>query len=97
MMKIKLLTSVLVVLAAVGIVTAAEVINVDIKGYGNDTPYVGNGAYDVGPNTVWTVYYGGWGMPVGSCTKLRDLSTDVMQNIRSAAFMLRRCGLVTMG
>jgi hypothetical protein len=66
MMKMKLLTTVLVVLVAVGVVTAAEVINVDIKGYGSNIPYVGNGAYDVGPNTVWTVYYGGWGMPVGS-------------------------------
>lgn len=66
MMKTKLLTTVLIVLVAVGVVTAAEVINVDIKGFGDKMPYVGNGAYDVGPNTVWTVYYGGWGMPVGS-------------------------------
>jgi hypothetical protein len=66
MMKIKLLTTVLIVLATVGVVTAAEVINVDIRGFNENTPYVGNGAYDVGPNTVWTVYYGGWGMPVGS-------------------------------
>ena len=65
-MKTKLLTTVLIVLVAVGVVTAAEVINVDIKGYGSNMPYVGNGAYDVGPNTVWTVYYGGWGEPVGS-------------------------------
>ena len=62
----KLLTTVLIVLVAVGVVTAAEVINVDIKGYGDNTPYVGNGAYNVGPNTVWTVFYGGYGMPVGS-------------------------------
>ena len=66
MMKMKLLTTVLIVLVAVGVVTAAEVINVDIKGFGDKTPYVGNGAYDVGPNTLWTVYYGGWGKPVGS-------------------------------
>ena len=66
MMRMKLLTTVLIVLVAVGVVTAAEVINVDIKGYNDNTPYVGNGAYDVGPNTVWTVFYGGWGIPVGS-------------------------------
>lgn len=66
MMRVKLLTTVLIVLGAVGVVTAAEVINVDIKGFGSKIPYVGNGAYDVGPNTVWTIYYGGWGMPVGS-------------------------------
>jgi hypothetical protein len=65
-MKIKLLTTVLIVLVAVGVVTAAEVINVDIKGYNDNTPYVGNGAYDIGPNTVWTVFYGGFGVPVGS-------------------------------
>jgi hypothetical protein len=65
MMKIKLLTTVLIVLAVVGVVTAAEVINVDIKGFNDNTPYVGNGAYDVG-NAVWAPYYGGWGVPVGS-------------------------------
>jgi hypothetical protein len=65
MMKIKLLTTVLIVLSAVGIVTAAEVINVDIKGFGDNTPYVGNGAYDVN-NAVWIPYSGGWGVPVGS-------------------------------
>jgi hypothetical protein len=66
MMKIKLLTTVLIVLAAVGVVTANEVINVDIKGYGDNTPYVGNGAYDVGNGAVWSPYSGGWGVPVGS-------------------------------
>jgi len=66
MMKIKLLTTVLIVLAAVGIVTAAEVINVDIKSYGDNTPYVGNGAYDVGNGAVWIPYSGGWAVPVGS-------------------------------
>jgi hypothetical protein len=66
MMKMKLLTTVLIVLVAVGVVTAAEVINVDIRGYGNNAPYVGNGAYNVGPNAVWTAYYGGFGVPVGS-------------------------------
>ena len=65
-MKMKLLTTVLIVLVAVGVVTEAEVINVDIKGFGDNTPYVGNGAYDVGSNAVWTVFYGGFGVPVGS-------------------------------
>jgi hypothetical protein len=65
MMKMKLLAVVLILVAA-GAATAAEVINVDIKGYGDNTPYVGNGAYNVGPNTVWTVFYGGYGVPVGS-------------------------------
>jgi len=64
-MKMKLLTFVLLVLSAVGMAQAAEVINVDIKGYGDDTPYVGNGAYDVG-EVVWTAYDGGWGKAVGS-------------------------------
>jgi len=66
MMKMKLVTSIIFILIAVGAASAAEVINVDIKGYGSETPYVGNGAYDVGDDTEWTVYYGGWGMPVGS-------------------------------
>jgi hypothetical protein len=66
MMKMRLLAVVLFVLGAAGVVLAAEVINVDIKGYNDNTPYIGNGAYDVGPNTVWTVFYGGFGVPVGS-------------------------------
>jgi hypothetical protein len=66
MMKWKLLTVVLSVLGAGAVVLAAEVINIDLNGYNDNRPYVGNGAYDVGNNTVWTVYYGGWGVPVGS-------------------------------
>ncbi len=66
MMKIKLLTTVLIVLAVVGVVTAAEVINVDIKSYGDNTPYVGNGAYDVCDGAVWIPYSGGWAVPIGS-------------------------------
>ena len=66
MMKMKLLTVVLFILGAVGVALAAEVINVDLNGYGDDKPYVGNGAYDVGDDAVWTVYYGGWGRAVGS-------------------------------
>ncbi|MGD0572087.1 MAG: hypothetical protein ABSB11_03610 [Sedimentisphaerales bacterium] len=65
MMKMKLLAVVLIFVAAEAAM-AVDVINVDIKGYNDNTPYVGNGAYNVGPNAVWTVYYGGWGMPVGS-------------------------------
>ena len=66
MMKMRLIAVVLFIFGAAGVVLAAEVINVDIKGYNDNTPYIGNGAYDVGPNTVWTVFYGGWGVPVGS-------------------------------
>jgi hypothetical protein len=66
MMKMRLLAVVLVILGAAGAVLAAEVINVDIQGNINSLPYVGNGAYNVGPNTVWIAYYGGWGVPVGS-------------------------------
>ena len=66
MMKMRLLAVVLFILGAAGVVLAAEVINVDIKGYGDNTPYVGNGAYDVGANAAWTAYSGGWGVPVGS-------------------------------
>jgi hypothetical protein len=65
MMKMKLLTVVLFILGAVEIALAADVINVDVKGYNDNIPYVGNGAYDVG-EAVWTVFYGGWGVPVGS-------------------------------
>jgi hypothetical protein len=66
MMKMRLLAVVLFILGAAGVVLAAEVINVDIKGYNDNTPYVGNGAYDVCDNAVWTAYSGGWGVPVGS-------------------------------
>jgi hypothetical protein len=66
MMKMRLLAVVLVILGAAGVVLAAEVINVDIKGLNDNTPYVGNGAYDVGEDAVWTAYSGGWGVPVGS-------------------------------
>jgi hypothetical protein len=71
MMKMKLLTVVLIILSAIGVALAVEVINVDLNGYisagqGDDRPYVGSAAYVVDANTVWTVYYGGFGMPVGS-------------------------------
>jgi hypothetical protein len=66
MMKMRLIAVVLFVLGAAGVVLAAEVINVDIKGFGDNTPYIGNGAYDVGANAVWIPYSGGWGVPVGS-------------------------------
>ena len=65
-MKWKLFTVVLAVLAAGAVVLAAEVINVDLNGYNDYKGYVGNGAYDVCDNAVWTVYYGEWGRPVGS-------------------------------
>lgn len=82
MMKMKLLTIISVVLVAVGVVTAAEVINVDIRGYGDNMPYVGNGAYDVGPNAVWTAYYGGWGVPVGS-SRSEGLATSTQSGFSS--------------
>lgn len=66
MMKMKLFTVVLLVLGAGIVVSAAEVINVDLNGYNDNRAYVGNGAYDVGEDAVWTVYYGGWGRPIGS-------------------------------
>lgn len=66
MMKWKLFTVVFAVLAAGVVVLAAEVINVDLNGYNDYRGYVGNGAYEVGDDAVWTVYYGGWGRPVGS-------------------------------
>ena len=66
MMKMRLLAVVLFILGAAGVVLAADVINVAIKSYNDNTPYIGNGAYDVGNNAVWTPYYGGWGVPVGS-------------------------------
>jgi hypothetical protein len=66
MMKMKLFTVVLLVLGAGIVVSAAEVINVDLNGNNDDRPYIGNGAYDVGDDAVWTVYYGGWGIPIGS-------------------------------
>ena len=65
-MKKKLFTVVLAVLGAGIVVSAAEVINIDLNGYDDIRGYVGNGAYDVGDDAVWTVYYGGWGRPVGS-------------------------------
>jgi hypothetical protein len=66
MMKMKLLTVVLFVLGAIGVALAVEVINVDLNGYNDYRPYVGNGAYDVGDDAVWIAYYQGWGQPVGS-------------------------------
>ncbi len=66
MMKKKLITIVLLILAAGVIVSAKEVINIDLNGYGDNGSYVGNGAYDVGDKAVWKVYYGGWGKAIGS-------------------------------
>jgi hypothetical protein len=77
MMKKRLLAVVLVILGAAGAVLATEVINVDIKGYNDNTPYVGNGAYDVGANAVWAAYSGGWGVPVGSPRSEALVPSDV--------------------
>lgn len=64
MKKKKLLTILLLCLGIVGSASAVEVINIDINNYGNDTAYEGEGAYAGGP--PWIVYYGGWGIAVGS-------------------------------
>lgn len=74
MKKMKLLTVILFILSAGRVVLAAEVINVDLNGYNDDRPYIGTGAYDVG-ESVWTVFYGGWGEPVGSA-RSEGLVTD---------------------
>jgi hypothetical protein len=52
-------------LCLVGSAFGAEVINIDLNGYGNSTPYVGKAAYDDGINK-WNAYYEGWGIPMGS-------------------------------
>lgn len=64
-MKKKLLAVVLIFVAT-GVAMATDVINVGIRGFNSYEPYVGNGAYNVGPNAVWTAFNGGWGVPVGS-------------------------------
>jgi hypothetical protein len=64
MKKRKMLTILLLCLGIVGIASAVEVINIDINNYGNDTAYTGQGAYPGGSG--WIVYYGGWGIAVGS-------------------------------
>ncbi len=108
MMKMKLLTIVSIVLVAVGVAMAAEVINVDIKGYNDNTPYIGSGAYigNISTNVydacdayVWTPYYGGWGVPVGSVGSEALVGALVPLEHSSIypVFMLLRCGLATMG
>lgn len=52
-------------LCLVGAAFAAEVINIDLNGYGDSTPYVGKAVYDDGINK-WNAYDQGWGMPMGS-------------------------------
>ncbi|MBN1125107.1 MAG: hypothetical protein JXA82_08870 [Sedimentisphaerales bacterium] len=65
MKKKKLVMNLLLCLALVGWTSAVEVINIDINGYGDDTAYVGEGAYLDG-GTEWIAYYGGWGVALGS-------------------------------
>ncbi|MCJ7729609.1 MAG: hypothetical protein MUO27_07005, partial [Sedimentisphaerales bacterium] len=76
-----LVSVVLFILGAVGVALAAEVINIDLNGYNDNIPYIGNGAYDVG-EVVWTVFYGGFGVPVGSA-RSEGLATDGQANYSS--------------
>jgi hypothetical protein len=78
MKKRKMLTILLLCLGIVGIASAVEVINIDINNYGNDTAYTGQGAYPGGSG--WIVYYGGWGIPVGS-----QRSADLVEQGAGAA------------
>jgi hypothetical protein len=64
MKKHKLLMMVLMSLGLTGILQAAEVISIDINNYGNDVAYSGEAAVEGA--TEWVVYYGGWGVPLGS-------------------------------
>ncbi|MFA5293613.1 MAG: hypothetical protein WC496_11330 [Phycisphaerae bacterium] len=64
-MKKKLLMVILFCFGVAGIASAEEVINIDLNGYGDDTPYSGTAVYDDGINQ-WNVYYGNWGLPMGS-------------------------------
>lgn len=85
MKKMKLLTIVLFILGAGGAAMAAEVINIDLNGFGDNNPYVGNGAYDVGEST-WNVYYGDWGKPMGSArsSQLADYDEPCQPGIYAA-------------
>ncbi|MEJ5260639.1 MAG: hypothetical protein WHS88_10675 [Anaerohalosphaeraceae bacterium] len=47
-----------------GAAGAIEMINIDINNYNNDTAYSGAGAFP--GRTDWIVFYGGWGVAVGS-------------------------------
>lgn len=74
MKKKKLLTILLLCLGLAGWASAVEVINIDINNYNDDTAYVGEGAY-VDGGVTWIVYYGGWGIAVGS-QRSADLVND---------------------
>lgn len=64
-MKKKLLIVILFCLASAAVVSANEVINIDLNNYNDNTPYTGTAAYNDGINK-WNVYFGGWGKPMGS-------------------------------
>lgn len=64
MKKKKVLTILLFCLWIGTWTSGVEVINIDINNYGNDLAYEGQGAYPGG--NEWIVYYGGWGVAVGS-------------------------------
>ena len=74
MKKKKLVMNLLLCLGLVGFASAVEVINIDINGYEDDNAYVGEGAY-VDGGVTWIVYYGGWGIAVGS-QRSADLVND---------------------
>lgn len=63
--KLKFLMIIFLVVVFSGIACAVEVINIDLNGYGDTNAYVGTAGYDDGINE-WQVYYGTWGLPMGS-------------------------------
>jgi hypothetical protein len=65
MKKIKLLTAILFCLSIAGVVSAREVISIDLNAYGNTTAYSGKGAVDSNFAQVWRAYYGGNGYGAG--------------------------------
>lgn len=65
MEKLKFLSVGFLVVALSGMAYAVEVINIDLNNYGDDTAYTGTAVYDDGINE-WNVYYGDWGLPMGS-------------------------------
>lgn len=91
-MKMKLLAVVLIFVAA-GAATATDVINVAIRGYNDNRPYIGSGAYggsistndayDVCNSNVWIPYSGGWGLPVGSARSEALVPATVPTNCQS--------------
>lgn len=80
-MKKKLLTIILLCLGMSLTVQADEVINIDLNNYGNDTAYEGTAVVDDGINQ-WNVYYGQWGLPMGS-PRSANLATSEQPGVES--------------